>query len=313
MFALNTRKLSTTLFISLAVLVTIATVVEASHDLHQQRDHVNLKRIIKKRAPQILELDEDTPIIGAAPLPGAPTTPATPTDTTSTPADTTTTDTPSTTDTDTTSTGTDTTSTTGTDTSSTDTSSSTTSTTTESSTTTPPAQQTSAPPPAEITSTLTSQIKSTTTVVANVDATQSVAPLSAAQQTSSNIVTILVAIAASLGGVAILWTVFRKWKLGSSKRFEERLQPIDWKSPSHDDHDGLPAHRRTSISSFRSGPSGSAAPRSGGLSPIPDHDFTATGNVSPVGGYADMSRGPSPPMRENRGYEFSNGISGGRY
>lgn len=50
------------------------------------------------------------------------------------------------------------------------------------------------------------------------------------------------------------------------------------------------------------------------LTPLPEHDFTAgASNFAPVGGYADLARGPSPQpqMQEamqygpsvNRGYE----------
>ncbi|KAF6766565.1 hypothetical protein DFP72DRAFT_867006 [Ephemerocybe angulata] len=267
MLALNTRKLSTTLFISLAVLVAVSTVVEASHDAPlQQRDHVNLKRILKKRATTFPGDGSSGPVIGAAPIPGAG----------------------SSSTTDPLSTGTSTTATTA---------------------TTPGGITIGLPlgstETTGTTSGTTSGVRSTKTVVTSVEASSTTVPQlsGAAAQKSSNIMTILVAIAASLGGVAILWTVFRKWKLGSSKRFEERLQPIDWKSPSHDD--GLPAShpRRNSGSSFNSGRS-----RGNGLSPL-EHDFTAgPSGVSPVGGYADMSRGPSPPMRENH----FNG-TGGRY
>jgi hypothetical protein len=55
------------------------------------------------------------------------------------------------------------------------------------------------------------------------------------------------------------------------------------------------------------------------LTPIPDHDFTA-GPAAPVGGYADLARGPSPQpqMQEalqrgpsiNQGYENYQGENG---
>jgi len=67
MFALNTRKLSTTLFISLAVLVAISTVVEASHDIPQARGEHGKLRIVKVHKRQ----DFPLPVIGAAPIPGA--------------------------------------------------------------------------------------------------------------------------------------------------------------------------------------------------------------------------------------------------
>ena len=54
MLALNTRKLSTTLLLGFAILIAVSTVAEAAHDAPlQQRDHINLKRIVKKRAPQL--------------------------------------------------------------------------------------------------------------------------------------------------------------------------------------------------------------------------------------------------------------------
>lgn len=85
------------------------------------------------------------------------------------------------------------------------------------------------------------------------------------------------------------------------------MQPIDWQ-PTNDQDDGLPRHRRegsgASHGSFHSGTghienSGYGATSENGhgspLNPIPDHDFTAgaTG-LAPVGGYADLQRGPSP-------------------
>jgi hypothetical protein len=115
--------------------------------------------------------------------------------------------------------------------------------------------------------------------------------------------TVLIAIVASIGGVAILWTVFRKWKLSSSKKFDQRLNPIDWQ-PTSGEESAIPTHRRIpSGSSYHSGSHGSRN------DPL-DHDFTAGTNTSPVGGYADMARGPSPNMQElsrgpsvNRGYD----------
>jgi hypothetical protein len=132
--------------------------------------------------------------------------------------------------------------------------------------------------------------------------------------------TVLIAVAASVGGVAILWTVFRKWKLGRSSKFDERLQPIDWQPKAEDD--GLPGvHRSTSrASSFHSaGHSGNNYSDHGhganGLQPIPDHDFTAGASLAPVGGYADLARGPSPQpqMHEQlaRGPSFNRGYDTG--
>jgi hypothetical protein len=122
---------------------------------------------------------------------------------------------------------------------------------------------------------------------------------------------VLIAVAASVGGIAILWTVFRKWKLSSSKKFDERLRPIDWQQPTEDDG-AIPTHRRHSgASSFRSGP-GHSDSGSRAHDPL-DHDFTA--GASTVGGYADLSRGPTvmPPMQEHvtRGPSFNRQFDNG--
>jgi len=135
-------------------------------------------------------------------------------------------------------------------------------------------------------------------------------PQSNSSKTKSTALTALIVVAASVAGVAILWTIFRKWKLGRSSKFDERLQPIDWQ-PTNPDDGIIPVHRRASsgASSFHSGTGhGNVAGRGGGgygldhnnsdhghgLS-LPDHDFTAVpSTLAPVGGYADLARGPSP-------------------
>jgi hypothetical protein len=129
---------------------------------------------------------------------------------------------------------------------------------------------------------------------------------------SKGATTVLIVIAVCVGSGAIIWTVFRKWKLRASRRFDERLQPIDWQPPTDagaDVSDIPGANRRASIaSSFHSGGghdglnrSNSGGSYNGGygatqahLNTIPDHDFTAgSGGLAPSG-YADMARGPSP-------------------
>ncbi|KAK7064359.1 hypothetical protein R3P38DRAFT_2824036 [Favolaschia claudopus] len=130
---------------------------------------------------------------------------------------------------------------------------------------------------------------------------------SATSETKSTITTVIIAIAASVGGVAILWTVFRKWKLGHSKKFDERMAPIDWQ-PTNDD--GIvPAHRRSPsrASSFTSSAHGHGA----GYSDRLDHDFTAAAShLAPVGGYADLARGPSPQPQMQEAYD-SQGLTRG--
>jgi len=206
----------------------------------------------------------------------------------------------------------------------------------------------SAPTNASSTSTSTSQtsptinltplpVANTANVVAStITSTQSISATpsdtsvpqlqSASSKTKTATVTALIAIAASLGGIAILWTIFRKWKLSSSKEFDRRLNPItDWQ-PTNGEDDIIPALRRapSSSSSFHSGggsANGHSSSRSAGfvnehsLAP-PEHDFTAgPGNSAPIGGYADLARAssPNPPMQQalGRGPSFNHGYEVG--
>lgn len=112
---------------------------------------------------------------------------------------------------------------------------------------------------------------------------------------------VLIVIATSVGGSIIIWTIIRKWKFGKSSSFDDRMQPIDWQPSNDDDNNGIPGlnRRNSTASSFHSG-SGHAGIGATALNPIPDHDFTAgPANLAPVGGYADLARGPSPqPMMQ---------------
>lgn len=124
--------------------------------------------------------------------------------------------------------------------------------------------------------------------------------------------TVLIVIAASVGAAVIGWTIIRKWKFKPSSDFEGRMQPIDWQPGGNNEDAGLPGQHRplSRASSFHSG-AGNAhvddqmrGPIGGygtsAISPIPDHDFTAgPAHFAPVGGYADLARGPSPqPMMQ---------------
>jgi len=84
------------------------------------------------------------------------------------------------------------------------------------------------------------------------------------------------------------------------------MRPIDWQPTISED--GIHGHHRagSSASSFHSGSGHDGLGDGYGstidhgrspspLPPIPDHDFTAgPTNLAPVGGYADLARGPSP-------------------
>ncbi|KAF8807742.1 hypothetical protein BYT27DRAFT_6586606 [Phlegmacium glaucopus] len=176
---------------------------------------------------------------------------------------------------------------------------------------------------------VTSTINNIAATITSTESVSSAAPSdtavaqvqSASSKTKTKTLTALIAIAASVGGIAILWTIFRKWKLSSSKEFDRRLNPItDWQ-PTNGEDDIIPALRRapSSSSSFHSGGgsgNGHTSPRHGnehGLAP-PEHDFTAgPGHSAPIGGYADLARAssPNPPMQQalgrgpsiNHGYE----------
>ncbi|KAG6862449.1 hypothetical protein C0995_011889 [Termitomyces sp. Mi166 len=162
--------------------------------------------------------------------------------------------------------------------------------------------------------TTSSSSKGIVTLTQSVDASQSptVVPQTSgnASAPKSTTVTALIIAASSVAAIVILWTVFRKWKFGRSSKFDERLQPIDWR-PTTDDDGALPGHHRrhSGASSFRSaghlpsnhGHSSDHGHDSPSSYVLPDHDFTAgPAHLAPVGGYADLARGPSPQPHMNQ-------------
>jgi len=159
-------------------------------------------------------------------------------------------------------------------------------------------------------SVVASTITSTQSISSTTSSTATPQAQSASSKTKSTTVTVLIAVAASVGGIAILWTIFRKWKLSSSKEFDRRLNPItDWQPTNgEDDLDSTLRRAASSSSSFHSGGGsgdGHIPSRSPGLAPL-DHDFTA--GTAPIGGYADLARASNtnPPMQQaffNHGYD----------
>jgi hypothetical protein len=157
--------------------------------------------------------------------------------------------------------------------------------------------------------------------------------------------TVIGAIAGTVAGIAIIMAVIRKWKLRPSEDFDDRMKPIDWQPTDANDDSGLPSHRRSVASSFHStGHEGSNFAGNGGgygatsnYGHGQEHDFAAAPGLAPVGGYADLnrgpspqpydtSRGPSPPMQQtaqydrsmplhyqNGAYDLGNGNTGPRY
>ncbi|KAG1846847.1 hypothetical protein F4604DRAFT_1816024 [Suillus subluteus] len=192
---------------------------------------------------------------------------------------------------------------------STSSSSSTSPTSTQSTSSTPPTIQTIQSSPSAIDATPaqagspTSQsvILVTNTASSSASATPSSLSSSSTGITHTALI-VLIVIATSVGGSIIIWTIIRKWKFGKSSSFDDRMQPIDWQpSNDNDDNGGIPGlnRRNSTASSFHSG-SGHAGIGATTLNPIPDHDFTpGPAHLAPVGGYADLARGPSPqPMMQ---------------
>ncbi|KAJ7783613.1 hypothetical protein DFH07DRAFT_788416 [Mycena maculata] len=173
--------------------------------------------------------------------------------------------------------------------------------------TTAPAQETANTAPT--TTAPKSTITETSSVLADAAAaTNSVSPSSAAStNTKRTVTTVIIVVAASVGGLAILWTIFRKWKLGHSSKFDERMAPIDWQPTNEESI--VPAHRRANsrASSFQSSANHDNAAGAGAYhdrNRSLEHDFSAPpANLAPVGGYADLARGssPQPPMQETLG------------
>ncbi|KAG8745916.1 hypothetical protein FRC10_006720 [Ceratobasidium sp. 414] len=141
---------------------------------------------------------------------------------------------------------------------------------------------------------------------------------------TKNTIISLVVIASCIGGAVAIWTVIRKWKLGPSQRFDDRMQPIDWAPTGgaggvREETMEEKRHRRAgsagSHGSFTSGGVGQSELGHGtgarsvysdhaghNMQPQdfpPAHDFTAgPGNYGQYyqgqqPGYADLQRGPS--------------------
>jgi len=339
------RNLAITLLFSLLVLLALAPPSSAnglSPDVLHRRDHANLNRMIKKRAPYALiprqgprpqtgavgaAADPSTNVISSSapsstPVASAPSgtsqTPATPLSIQSPVSPVLSSATP----------------TSASSQSSVSPTSSATSTSTSASLTTP----TSSPPSTSGNSTPATQANkqlpasSQSPSVDSVTLTSHVPAASSSSADSSQIggsslshsaITILIVIAASIGGCVIIWTVIRKWKFRPSAQFEDRLEPVNWQPTEHDS--GLPTLGRmpSNASSFHSaghdnmaglsqGDSGAGAGYNAGrsLTPIPDHDFTAgAANLAPVGGYADLARGPSPQPQMHEALQYGPSIN----
>ncbi|KAG5220126.1 Kinase protein [Salix suchowensis] len=274
MFVAEPRKLTLTLLVYLGIALALVGSVKASDLNHEgllRRDHMNLKRMFKKRSPQTPNFRVgDTP----GPVAGAGSDPASLSESSSSASAT-----PSA--------------------SSISTSASSTASSTSDTLNLTFINDPIAGPSSRTVTATQSQ--------AQAEATESSAPKkSGATSTSGKVLTVIIVVASSIAGIAIIWTIFRKWKLARSSRFDERLQPIDWQ-PTNPDEGIIPAHRRvTSDTSFQSGSNhhgdnlagrgvaaGYGATSDHGHGSASDHDF-GSAHLAPVGGYADLARGPSP-------------------
>ncbi len=132
--------------------------------------------------------------------------------------------------------------------------------------------------------------------------------------------------------VVVIWTIIRKTKFKASGSFEDRMNPIEWQPDNVNERSpGAAAGLQRTASAASHGSFHSSSAHDDGssyahagygattLQPIPDHDFTAGASLAPVGGYADLARGPSPQPQQmaqlgrgpsmNRpdfGYEYNN-------
>jgi len=150
--------------------------------------------------------------------------------------------------------------------------------------------------------------------------TSAVPATSGASSTTKTTLTVLIALAASVGGIVIIWTVIRKWKFKPSDKFEDRMQPIDWQ-PTGSEEVVVPGlHRAVSTRSHASFCSGghesdhNPSQQHGGsirrgITPLPEHDFTpGPSHLAPGGGYADLARGPSPQPQMPQTHEVQYGV-----
>ncbi|KAJ3933555.1 MAG: hypothetical protein NXY57DRAFT_798256 [Lentinula lateritia] len=340
------KKITLTLLVYLVAIFAVSSLVEANgFETIHRRDHENLKRLIKKRAttsspvegvgsePSVTETAAGTTLTSSAASSQASTSSTSAASTSasssvSSSASSTTSSSVSSSSASTSS------SVSSSALSSSASSSSSSSVSSSSSATSPTTTATSTFSTPQVTQvpTATEDIEPITSVISGVlvTLTESVAASSTASSSSSVSgdisssdgkkagITVVIVIASCVGGVAILWTIFRKWKLGRSSKFDQRLQPINWQPTTEDGIDsGIPIHRRraSDTSSFHSGvhssPSdmghrssenGHSTYGAADLPPLPSHDFTVgPSHLTPVGGYADLARGPSPQpqMQEN--------------
>jgi hypothetical protein len=300
----------------MALVLTLSVCSEAKALLH--RDHANLNRMLRKRVPPAL-----VPVAGAG---AAPTITSSTESTLVAPLSSSTSQTATSRSvlaSDTTTSSTSTSESSSSSASATSDSSALTQTSTSTSiqqsatSSTPTGEPANATP---VPNTVSAALKPTVTRTESVDPTRTSTDIPVAQsgssKTKNTTLMVIIIVASCVAGVAILWTVFRKWKLGRSSKFDERLQPIDWHPTGAEDtaqrrfssgasslHSGV-GHGNSagrSVEAHNGSEHGHGIPNRTHQFAIPDHDFTAgPSTLTAVGGYADLARGPSPqpPMHQ---------------
>ena len=164
--------------------------------------------------------------------------------------------------------------------------------TTPSSTSTPPTVTRTTPPPTHTpppTSTPTQSADQVTSIVfAGSPEEQEEAEIKEKEKQSRippHVVTILIIVGSVIGGLALIWTLVRKWKFRASRSFQDRLAPIDWQPTKKEDSLAPPMIENDNASIRRNMFAPDDAPS---LAP-PPHDFTAV-----PGAYRSASPMPNP-------------------
>ncbi|KAL7423022.1 hypothetical protein Q5752_002321 [Cryptotrichosporon argae] len=136
----------------------------------------------------------------------------------------------------------------------------------------------------QVSTTVVTRTSSTSSSVTTVRSTAAAASSSAASSSSSSgightAIIAIVVVASVVGLAAAGWTIFRKWKLRPSNRFDERMKPINF-SPhgGHDDFLEKTLQRTASnASADRQRQQLVAELDSSLVAGVPEHDFTAGG------------------------------------
>lgn len=160
---------------------------------------------------------------------------------------------------------------------------------TETKTTPPPVTHTTPPP----TTTPTESVTEATSIVfagtPEEQAEQTIKQQEKKSRIPPHVVTILIIVGSSIGGLALIWTLVRKWKFRASRSFQDRLAPIDWQPSAKKDDSLAPPMLENDNASIRRN---MFAPDDASSLAPPAHDFTAV-----PGGYRSASPMPNPYAR----------------